>query len=329
MPPTSANDLSGIAVARFARDLAALADPGAGMLVAVSGGPDSLALLLLAHAALGDKCHAATVDHGLRPEAADEAAWVADLCAAHGIDHAILRAPLPDRAGRTANLSARARTLRYRLLEEHAGAIGAGLIATAHHADDQLETLIMRLNRGAGVAGLAGVRAKGGRIVRPLLGWRHAELVDLVAGQGILAIEDPSNVSDRFDRARLRKALTGIDWLDVDRVGASARALGDAEDAIAWMVGRLESELCLHDPDRSTLRIDGVPFEMRRRLLERCVARLDPHAELRGGAVADAVRTLDSHRTTMLGKVQCEPHFNYETGVTWRFSPAPPRRSTR
>jgi tRNA(Ile)-lysidine synthase len=302
--------------------LAALADPGARVLVAVSGGPDSLALLLLAHAALGDRCHAATVDHGLRPEAADEAAWIADLCAARGIDHAILTAPLPDRAGRTANLSARARVLRYRLLEEHADAVGADWIATAHHADDQLETLIMRLNRGAGVAGLAGVRARGGRIVRPLLGWRHAELVALVRDQHIAAIEDPSNVSDRFDRARLRKALAGIDWLDVDRVGASARALGDAEDAIAWMVRRLEKELCLHEADGSTLFVDDLPFEMRRRLLERCVARLDPGAELRGGAIADAVRILDSHRTTMLGNVLCEPH-----GPEWRFSPAPPRRT--
>ncbi|MDB5679908.1 tRNA lysidine(34) synthetase TilS [Sphingomonas bacterium] len=322
MPPTSANELSRAAVARFARDLAALAEPNARVLVAVSGGPDSLALLLLAHAALGDRCHAATVDHGLRPEAADEAAWIADLCATRGIDHAILRAPLPDRAGRTANLSARARALRYRLLERHADAIGADLIATAHHADDQLETLIMRLNRGAGLAGLAGVRVRGGRIIRPLLGWRHAELVALVAEQGIAAIDDPSNVSDRFDRARLRKALAGIDWLDVDRVGASAAALGDAEDAIAWMVRRLEAELCLHEADGSTLRIDDVPFELRRRLLERCVARFDPGAELRGGAVADAVRTLDSKRSTMLGNVLCEPR-----GPEWRFSPAPPRRT--
>ncbi|WP_293990392.1 tRNA lysidine(34) synthetase TilS [Sphingomonas sp.] len=313
-------------VARFVRDLAALADPDARVLVAVSGGPDSLALLLLAHAALGTRCHAATVDHGLRPEATDEAKWVAHLCAARGIDHAILTAPLPDRAGRTANVSARARALRYRLLEYHADAIGAGVIATAHHADDQLETLIMRLNRGAGVAGLAGVRARVGRIIRPLLGWRHAELVALVAEHGIAAIDDPSNVSDRFDRARLRKALGRIDWLDIDRVGASARALGDAEDAIAWMVRRLEVEVCRHDADGSTIAAGDLPFEVRRRLLERCVARLDPGAELRGGAVADAVHLLDTGQATMLGDVLCTPR-HPETGLEYCFSAAPPRRT--
>lgn len=327
MPLTSASELSAEAVARFARDLAALADPGARVLVAVSGGPDSVALLLLAHAALGDRCHAATVDHGLRPEAADEAAWVANLCAARGIGHATLRAALPDRVRNTANLSARARALRYRLLEEHADAIGADLIATAHHADDQLETLIMRLNRGAGVAGLAGVRAKGGRIVRPLLGWRRAELTALVAAQGIVAIDDPSNVSDRFDRARLRKTLTGIDWLDVDRVGASANALGDAEDAIAWMVRRLETDLVDCDADRCVLLVDDLPFELRRRLLERCVSRLDPAASLRGGALAAAVRMLDSGQTTMIGNVVCEPRYHRETGLKYLFSPAPPRRT--
>lgn len=327
MPPTSASDLIADEAARFARDLSALTDPGARVLVAVSGGPDSLALLLLAHAALGDRCHAATVDHGLRPEAADEAAWVAGLCRARGIDHAILTAPLPERAGRTANLSARARALRYRLLERHADAISADVIATAHHADDQLETLIMRLNRGAGVAGLAGVRARGGRIIRPLLRWRHAELVTLVADQGIAAVDDPSNVSDRFDRARLRKALAGIDWLDVDRIGASARALGDAEDAIAWTVRRLEAEAYRHVAAGSILVVDDVPFELRRRLLERCVARLDPGAELRGGAVADAVHALDSGQATMLGNVVCSPRPDRQGRRTWRFSTAPPRRT--
>ena len=325
MPPTSASrgQLSADAVARFARDLAALADPDARILVAVSGGPDSVALLLLAHAALGERCSAATVDHRLRPESADEAAWVADLCAARGIAHATLRADLPDRAGRTANLSARARALRYRLLEAHADAIGADLIATAHHADDQLETLIMRLNRGAGIAGLAGVRAKSGRIIRPLLGWRHAELVALVAAQGIAPVDDPSNVSDRFDRARLRKALAGVDWLDVDHVGASARALGDAEDAIAWMVRRLEAERCTTDDAGVTLRPADLPFELRRRLVEGAVLRVDPAADIRGPALVRTVRALEAGERITLGQVLCESR-----GSEWRFSLAPPRRAS-
>lgn len=330
MPPTSASRarLSGDAVARFARDLAALADPDDHLLIAVSGGPDSVALLLLAHAARGDRCSAATVDHGLRPESASEAAWVASLCAARGIPHATLSGPLPDRAGRTANLSARARALRYRLLAERADAIGARHIATAHHADDQAETLIMRLNRGAGVAGLAGVRATSGRIVRPLLGWRHAELVALCAAQGIDPVDDPSNVSDRYDRARLRKNLAAIDWLDIDRVAASAAAMGDADDAIGWMVDRLAAELCHRDTAGVTLDVpDDLPFELRRRLVERCVTAIDAMASLRGGALAAAVRTLESGRPAMLCDVLAQPAHAGGTGRQWRFTMAPPRRS--
>jgi len=326
--PTNAAELSAGDVARFARDLAALANPDAPLLVAVSGGPDSVALLLLAHAALGERCRAATVDHGLRPESASEAAWVADLCAARGIPHAILTAPLPDRAGRTANLSARARALRYRLLEEQADAIGAAHIATAHHADDQVETLVMRLNRGAGVAGLAGVRAKSGRIVRPLLGWRHAELVALCAAQGIAPIDDPSNVSDRFDRARLRKSLAAVDWLDAGRVAASATALGDAEEAIGWMVDRLWDQLCHRDTTGIALEVPGdLPFELRRRLVERCVLAIDAMASPRGGALAAAVRALESGGSTMLGNVACNPARADDGAIKWRFAMAPPRRS--
>ncbi|MEO5938039.1 MAG: tRNA lysidine(34) synthetase TilS [Sphingomonas sp.] len=328
MPLTSASELNGEAVARFARDLAALADPDERLLVAVSGGPDSVALLLLAHAALGERCTAATVDHGLRAESAGEAGWVADLCAARGVSHATLTAPLPRRAGRSANLSARARVLRYRLLEEHADAIGACHIATAHHADDQVETLIMRLNRGSGVAGLAGVRAKSGRIVRPLLGWRHAELVALCAAQGITPVEDSSNVSDRFDRARLRKSLAGIDWLDTDRVAASAAALGDANDAIDWMVDRLAEQLCHRDTAGIALRVPhDLPFELRRRLVEHCVKTLDAMASVRGSALAAAVRTLESDRPAMLGAVLAHTARTGESDAQWRFSLAPPRRS--
>ena len=108
-------------------------------------------------------------------------------------------------------MSARARALRYALLEAEADAAGASYIATAHHADDQLETLIMRLGRGSGVSGLAGVRAASGRVIRPLLGWRRAALAAIVAAAGIDPIQDPSNVSDRFERARLRKKLATDD----------------------------------------------------------------------------------------------------------------------
>lgn len=327
MPPTNAPELTQaidpVALDRFAADLSALRDPArARVLVAVSGGPDSLALLLLTHALIGERCVAATVDHGLRPEAADEAAWVADLCAARGIDHAVLRGELPERTGHTANLSARARALRYELLQAHADAVGATQIATAHHADDQVETLIMRLNRGAGVGGLAGVRAKSGRVIRPLLGWRRAELGAIVTAAGIVAVDDPSNVSDRFDRARLRKHLAAIDWIDPSRVAASAAALADAEEAIGWMVRQLGTDRVAAEGDSLLLDPRDLPFELVRRLVELCVRQIDATAEIRGSALVRMVKALESGETAMLGDVAVVA----VSPAAWRFRKAPPRR---
>lgn len=322
MPPTNAPDPA--ALARFAGDLSALCDPARDhVLVGVSGGPDSVALLLLAHALLGERCVAATVDHGLRAEAADEAAWVADLCAARAIDHATLRGTVPERAGNTANLSARARALRYDLLKAHADAIGATHIATAHHADDQVETLIMRLNRGSGVSGLAGVRAKSGRVIRPLLGWRRAELAAIVAAAGIDPINDPSNVDDRYDRARVRKALAGVDWLDPLGVAASAAALADAEQAIDWMVDRLKAERITQRGEDLFLDARDLPFELLRRLVEVCVRHFDPDAEIRGSALVRMVKALESGDAATIGGVIAASLAR----KGWRFRKAPPRRS--
>lgn len=329
MPPTDAppeltRAIDPATLDRFAVDLSALCDPARDrVLVAVSGGPDSLALLLLAHALLGERCVAATVDHGLRPEAADEAAWVSELCAARGIGHAVLRGQLPERTGHTANLSARARALRYELLQAHADAVGATHIATAHHADDQVETLIMRLNRGAGVGGLAGVRARSGRVIRPLLGWRRAELGAIVAAAGIVAVDDPSNVSDRYDRARLRKQLAAIDWIDPARVAASAAALADAEDAIVWMVRQLGTDRVAAEGDSLTLDPSDLPFELVRRLVEQCVRQIDPTAKIRGSALFRMVKALESGDTAMLGDVAAVAL----SPAAWRFRKAPPRRS--
>ena len=321
-------------VARFRDDLAALCDPETEtLLLAVSGGADSTALLLLARAALGTRCRAATVDHGIRAEAAAEAAAVARLCAKLGVEHATLAAPLPKRVRRTANLSARARALRYRLLEEHARKVGARRIATAHHADDQLETLVMRLNRGAGIAGLAGIRPKGGSLIRPLLGWRRAELAALVARAGLTAIEDPSNVDDRFDRARLRKVLAGAGWLDAEQWGRSAVALGDAETALDWTARLLAERYCMFDDDGATLFVEDQPIELLRRLVLLCLARVDPAIDPRGSQVMRLVAAITAKRQggrdfrATLGGVLIESHFHRETGLKFDFTRAPPRRS--
>jgi len=228
---------------RFADALAALwpgfAQGEARLGLAVSGGPDSLAMLLLARRVLPERIAAATVDHRLRPANADEAAIVGEVCASLDVPHAVLPVDLAQ-----GNLQAEARTVRYAALDGWAGSQGLAAIATAHHADDQAETLLLRLNRGSGVAGLAGVRARGlvpGTklpLLRPLLGFRRAELAGVVAAAGFEAASDPSNTDERFDRARLRKALAGADWLDVPALAASAAHLADADAALDWAAQR-------------------------------------------------------------------------------------------
>lgn len=328
MPPSASDALNANAVARFARDLSALFDVDKGrLLVAVSGGGDSLALMLLASAVLGDRCVAATVDHGLRAVSSDEAAFVGSIAGRLGIAHRVLRGEMPARAGRTANLSARARAFRYALLEAERVRVRADAIATAHHADDQLETMVMRLNRGAGIAGLAGVRARGGRIVRPLLGWRRAELAAIVSGVGIEAIEDPSNIDDRFDRARLRKVLAGVGALDTEHWAASARALGDAEDAIGWMAERLGAERIAVIGGRVELLAGDLPFELQRRLIERALRAVEPAIDPRGDALARMALSLRDGRAAMLGNVRAAVT-QREGRVIWIFVAAPPRRSS-
>ena len=191
------------AVERFAANLDALA-ADAPIGVAVSGGPDSLALLLLATAARPGRIEAATVDHGLRAESAREADMVAALCGELSVPHRIL--PADWNQPPEANIQAKARDLRYRLLNDWAIERGLLAIATAHHADDQAETLLMRLARGAGVGGLGATKARRAlsdevMLIRPLLGWRKAELAELVLEAGLDPVDDPTNRDLKHDRS--------------------------------------------------------------------------------------------------------------------------------
>lgn len=187
---------------------------------------------------------AATVDHRLRPESADEAATVARICADLGVPHTTLLVNVGE-----GNLQDRARTARYAALGDWLDEHGLEVLLTAHHMDDQAETLVMRLNRGSGVRGLAGIRARTGipdrnhlPLLRPLLGWRRAELAAIVSAAGLEAVDDRSNHDDRFDRVRVRRALAAADWLDVTGFARSAELLAEAEDAIAFAIGREFSE---------------------------------------------------------------------------------------
>ncbi len=316
------NALPDALVRRFANDVGRLNGAGdTGRIgIAVSGGPDSLALLLLADAAFPDRVEAATVDHRLRTGSADEALFVAEICASRGIVHEVLTlGALPD-----GNVSAAARTARYAALTKWADARDIDWIMTGHHADDQRETMIMRLNRGAGISGLSGVRAKQGRVVRPLLHWRHKELAMLVADAGIIAVDDPTNHDDSYDRARLRKALHGADWIDPQALSVSADALADADMALEWSVDRLEAAHVSQNKNGVAFArgSEAMPPELVRRLVLRCLQRIDPGCDPRGTALSRLIATLESGGTATLATVIAR------CADGWHFAPAPPRRPT-
>ena len=307
--------------ARFRADLAALAGPApAAFGVAVSGGPDSLALLLLAEAAFPGGFQAATVDHGLRPESAAEAAFVAEVCAARSIPHATLRGPPVE-----GNVQAGARALRYRLLGDWARERGLAVVLTAHHRDDQAETLLMRLQRGAGLAGLAGIRPRaeieGLTVLRPLLGWRRVDLAEIVAAAGLAPVDDPSNRDEHYDRARLRRQLAEADWLDAGALARSAATLGEAEAALDWTVEQLIAERVEGVRDGLSFDAAGLPSELRRRALIRLLALLVPADPPRGEAVQRLLAALEAGEVATLAGVRCAG------GRVWRLGPAPPRRT--
>lgn len=224
---------------------------------------------MLAAAALPGRIEAATVDHQLRPESGDEARAVAALCHRMGVPHAILHATVGP-----GNLQAEARHARYAALAGWMADHGLGALATAHHRDDQVETLIMRLNRGSGVSGLAAIRARGQvpgtdlPLLRPLLGVARQDLAEVVRAAGLVAAQDPSNRSLRFDRVRLRGELAATDWLDRAAIGRSAACLADADVALDWAADRVWAEQVGLAPDVLSLPTD-LPRAVALRLLER------------------------------------------------------------
>ncbi len=307
---------------RFAADLDALVEPGARIGVAVSGGPDSLALLLLAATARPGLVESATVDHRLRPAAAEEAATVAALCANLGLPHAVL--PIEWAEPPTANLQARARDVRYPALGTWALERGLAAVATAHHRDDQAETVLMRLARGSGVGGLAGIERSRPigppvQLIRPLLGWSRAELAAIVAGAGIAAIDDPSNRDERFDRTRARALLGATEWLDPARLAAAADHCRDAEAALAWASAQELGRRHSRDGDTLILDPHGLPRELRRRLL---LAGLETFgcAAPPGPKLNAALAALEEGGVTTLAGLKLEG------GASWRLSAAPARK---
>lgn len=210
--------------------------------VAVSGGGDSMALLHLCmqHWPKG-QLFAATVNHGLRVEAAQEARFVARFCAQHQVSHNSLSIhPLSG----DHDLQARARTARYDALANWGQAQGVDVILIGHTRDDLAEGFLIRLARGSGVDGLAGMADdwvdRGIRWMRPLLQYTRAELRHMVPDW----IDDPSNDDPRFERVRMRQALPDLATLglDVERLAGTAEQMTQARIALDWAAGELAKQ---------------------------------------------------------------------------------------
>jgi tRNA(Ile)-lysidine synthase len=284
--------ISSAEAARLFADLAACP----ALVLAVSGGPDSTALLVLAarwRASLrsGPTLVAATIDHALRAASAREAEAVKRLAGKLGIKHRTIRW-----AGKkpTTGIQAAARAVRYRLLAAAAVKSGARHIVTAHTLDDQAETVLFRLARGSGPAGLAGMARVTPlsaivpecdadlRLVRPFLDVAKARLVATLKADRIRFAQDPSNRDARFTRPRLRTImpLLATEGLDADRLALLARRMARAEAALDRIVTDAQERLSPTQWSNSRpimLDADGfaaLTAEVALRLLGRAVARV-------------------------------------------------------
>jgi tRNA(Ile)-lysidine synthase len=290
-----------------------------GVVLAVSGGPDSIALMRFAAALRsvggGASLTAATVDHGLRHESREEAAAVAEWAGACGLPHRILTW-----AGNkpSTGLQAAAREARYRLLAALARETGASHVLTAHHRDDQAETILMRLTRGSGPSGLIGMAREASRhgvtVARPLLTVRKASLVAACQAEGWPFFDDPSNADPRFTRTRVRRLLTlaEAEGLTPERLSRLALRLGRWEQVVERAADRafaatatsegevfaVDGARLIQEPEEVIVRVlsravESVARDARRRRLE----RMEDMAQ----ALTAALRNGDKFRANLGG----------------------------
>jgi tRNA(Ile)-lysidine synthase len=222
-----------------------LFSPGNRVLVAVSGGPDSTALLV-AMRELGFDLAAAHFDHALRAGSEKVAGRVGELCAGLGVELVTERRVSPMPRG---SIQAGARALRYEFLERARARFAADVVALAHTADDVVEGAVLHLMRGCGLSGLRGMPASRGAYVRPMLGVWRREVIEFVEQRGIAAYADPANADLHFARARVRHEI--LPALERDRPGIGRRFYGAARGAAAMQ------EAIEHEVD--ALLAEGVP----------------------------------------------------------------------
>ncbi len=296
------------------------------LLVALSGGIDSVTLLHLLrfHAAhLQLRLSAAHFDHRMRNGSEADAAWVRGLCAAWGV-------PLHEAAAQQPlHSEAEARAARYAFLEHAAAEAGASLIVTAHQADDQAETVLFRLVRGSGLAGLAGIPARRGMIVRPLLPFRRADIVAWARAARLSHREDATNRDARYARNIIRHAV--LPALERARPGATRAVLRLAQEAAAaeaaWNVlldEVLEHVVVERSSDAISLardRLLGYHWPIRARVLRRVLGQLG-QTPGRAGTLALLTFTRDGasgRAVELAGGLRFERHF--ERFVAKRVAP--------
>ncbi len=288
-------------------ELAGLFQPLAGeaaLALAVSGGPDSLALLILV-----DRWRRSldappailvlTVDHRLRPSSRAEAEAVVRIAADLGLPARILTWAAADRASEAA-----ARDARYRLLIEAARSEGAGAIVLAHHRDDQAETFLMRLAAGSGPQGLAAMaevtERDGVRLLRPFLAVPKARLAATVAASGLRPATDESNHDQRYLRPRLRRLMPALaeEGLGPERLARAAQRMRRVAEAIDHYAGRLLAEAAVSDALAVVTLAAGAfaaaPEEVRLRALERLLGAIG------GGDYAPRSERLEALQGAML-----------------------------
>jgi tRNA(Ile)-lysidine synthase len=314
----------------------------AAIVLAVSGGPDSVALMWLAARwrkgfAKGPRLIAVTIDHGLREEAAREAREVKRLARNLDVEHRTLRwrGDKPRRG-----VPAAARDARYRLLAQAARATRAMHVMTAHTRDDQAETLLMRLLRGSGIAGLSAMAREserdGIRLARPLLDVPKSRLIATLNRAKIAFADDPTNRDTAFTRPRLRALLPllAAEGGDTRGLARLASRLARANAAVEVLADGAERYLALRsDPPRPGLDARAfarLPEEIRLRLLRRSLDRVGHEGPAELGKVEALLTTLDqaiaadrSLKMTLAGAV-----VSLSRG-RMRIVPAPPRRPKR
>src|SRR5262245_5894947 len=282
--PTADHPVSDAEADALFADLAA----ARALLLAVSGGPDSTALLALAarwrkRLKRGPDLIAVTIDHGLRPEARREAAAVKRLAARLGVPHRTLR--WVDAKPGT-GIQAKARLARYDLLRREARRHRARHVVTAHTLDDQAETILFRMARGSGLAGLAGMarattQADDMLLVRPFLRLPKARLLATLKAHALPFIDDPSNRDPRFARSRLRPLIGQLaaEGLDPERLALLALRMRRADAALEAMVDAAARFAAVPTPSRTSVAIDvalfgSLPAEVALRLMGRAIAQV-------------------------------------------------------